>query len=161
MYDPVQYRKTSQPASNRIDADTRLFIIPDILCASRPDSGIFWGRGWSVSLVFVFDPYGCMMIFLSSRLPAVFSGARSSSKVTLADESSGAVVYILLGLAQPGSYIKLLTKLLFSNYMTFPAGAPDLLVGTHCLFQVSPPLESMCFAVVSYPGFIVVHVTLL
>ena len=73
-----------------------------------------------------------MMILLSSWISVVFSVARSSSKVTLAAEYISAVVCILLGLVHPGFNIKLLTKLLVSSFMSFPAGAPYQLLGTHC-----------------------------
>ena len=82
---------------------------------------------WIVSFVFILVPFGCMMILLSSCKPAVFDGARSSSKATLADEYIIAVVCILLGLLKSGFDIKLFTKLLVSNFMPFPAGAPHQL----------------------------------
>ena len=68
---------------------------------------------------------------------------------------------ILLGLVQPGSDIKLFTKLLVFNFMSFPAGAPRQLLGTHRSFQVAPHLMYLCLAVVSCPVFCVVYVVLL
>ena len=105
-------------------------------------------RIWSISFVFLLDTFGCMMILLSSCISALFAGSRSSSKVILAAGYIIAVVCILLGLVHPGLDIKLLTKLLVSNFMSFPACASHQLLGTHRSFQVAPPLMSPCFSVV-------------
>ena len=45
--------------------------------------------------------------------------------------------------------------------MSFPASAPRQLLGTHSLFQVAPPLVSLCFAVVSCSWFYLVCFALL
>ena len=82
----------------------------DARCASRPGSGILLRMSWSVFIVFVFDPFGCMMILLSSWTFDVFAGARSSIKVRLDAESISEVLCILLGLVQPVFDIKLSTK---------------------------------------------------
>ena len=66
-------------------------------------------RIWIVSLVLILAPFGCMMILLSSWVSSVFSGARSSSKVTFYAAYISAVLCILLGLVQPGFDIKLFT----------------------------------------------------
>ena len=133
----------------------------DAWWTSRPVSGILLRRSWSVYCVFILIPFGCMMIFFSSCISSVFSGARSSRKVTLAAESISAGVCILLGLVQRGLDIKLFTKLLVSAFIFSPAGDPHQLLGTHWSFQVAPPLVSPRFAVVLCPGFLVVHVALL
>ena len=148
LYDksaPVPYMNTSQPAYTRIDEDRRLFIMKDSQCASRPGSGILLRRSWSISLVFVMVPFGCMMILLSGWMSDVFSGDRSSSKVTLASEYISAFVCILLGLAHPGFDINLLTELLVFNFIPFPAGAPRQVLVTHRPFQVAHPLVSSRF----------------
>ena len=106
---PVPYRKTSQSVSTRLDVDRRLFIMPDSRCAPQPGSGILLRRSWSVSIVVIFDHFGCMMILLSSWVSSVFSGARSSSKVTFYAAYISAVLCILLVLVQPGFDIKLFT----------------------------------------------------
>ena len=87
------------------------------------------------------------MILLYSWMFDVFAGAKSSSKVTLSAESISSVVCILLGLVHIGLDIKLLTKLLVSNFMSFPDFATLKLLGTHRSFQVAPPLVSPRFSV--------------
>ena len=116
--------------------------MPDAQCASRLGSGILLRSSWIVSLVFLFDPFGCMMILLPSWMFSVFDGASSSIKVTLDAESISAVMCILLGLVQPGSDIKLLTKFLVYNFIPFPSVTPSQLLWTHRSFQVAPPLLS-------------------
>ena len=86
-----------------------------------------------------------MMILLSIWMSAVFDGARSSSKITLAAESISAVLCILLGLVHPGLYIKLSNKLLVFIFILFSAGVPHKLLGTHHSFQVAPTLVSLRF----------------
>ena len=115
----------------------------DARCASRPGSGILLRMSWSVFIVFVFDPFGCMMILLSSWMSAVFAGARKSSKDTLSDEPIIEFVCILLGLVHPGFDIQLLTKLLAYNIILFSASAQKsflrhpLLITSGTYFDVS------------------------
>ena len=158
---PVPYRKTSQSVSTRLDVDRRLFIMPDSRCAPQPGSGILLRRSWSVSLVLILYTFGCMIILLYSWIFSIFAGAVSSSKVTLPYKYISAVVCILLVLVQPGFGINFLTKLLVSNFMLFPAGAPRQILSTHWSFQVVHHLVSPRFDVVSCPGFLVLHVALL
>ena len=144
----VPQRNNLQPDYNIIDSEIRLFVISDAQRSLWTGSDILLRKSWSVSYVFIFVPFGCMMIFFSSQMSAVFAGARLSSKVTLDDEYISAVVFILLGLVQPGFNIKLFTKLLLYTFIFFPAGAPHQFLGTHRSFQLAPHLVSPCFDVV-------------
>ena len=91
----------------------------------------------------------------------VFSGASSSSTVTLANEYISVVVCIISELLQPGFDIKLFTKLLVSTFIPFPASVLHQLLGSCRSFKVVTLLMCPCFAVLSWPGFLVVHVALL
>ena len=90
----------------------------------------------------------------------MFPGAIFSSKVTLDSEYIIVVVWIMLGLLQPGFDIKLFTKLLFYTFILFPDDATHQLLFTNCSCQVAPTLVSLRFYVVLCPIVLVVHVAL-
>ena len=78
-------------------------------------------------------------------MSAVFSGARSSSKVEFAAESISVVVCILLGLVQPGFDIKLFPNLLVFNFILFSSGAIHQLLVAHTLIPSGTSLGVSVF----------------
>ena len=140
---PLLWKNSSQPASARSDAASRLLDIPGDRWAIRACVGSFVRCNRRVSVV-TKVPFGCVIHFLGNCVGDRWAGASECRRDMLAPVSRRAVVLRSGGLAQPGVVVEL-TKwcrdvFSFKFELTLPAGLPRQVLGFQPMFSWLPPI---------------------